>query len=342
MATKKDYLSYFSSLVKDGVIKRSDIERAYFQATGEDLSGISDKRKDFFHQVEVFVFNLLGFFGALVLFLGTYGFIFDSWVSWGSFIKVLSTLGVGLFLLILSLFGFYFKKLVKFSNLLLLISGFLLPIGISVLLLESGIFIDSSLWEALVYLILGLLFLFAYFQTLRNIILTLVIFYFTISYYLLMSILIKSMVLDNINFSQNYLILVLFSIGIFYFVLSNLFNNTIRNSLVPYLKFISYFFILLFVVYLPYFSSDYLLQFMITQLVLFLLGFYFSAKIGSYLFLFLNTCFLIFSFLGLYPLFTSRLSIEIPTWGFWLGSGAVFGVAILTGFQIFLMRKPLL
>jgi hypothetical protein len=81
---------------------------------------------------------------------------------------------------------------------------------------------------------------------------------------------------------------------------------------------------------------------MITQLVLFLLGFYFSAKIGSYLFLFLNTCFLIFSFLGLYPLFTSRLSIEIPTWGFWLGSGAVFGVAILTGFQIFLMRKPLL
>ena len=174
--TKETLLGDIRTALQTGVVTRHDIlEIVETSPTSNTREGSQSK-----------IATILYYIGGLVIFLGVAFFIGQKWVTMGSALRILATLGFGLMFFVAGSILSTRKVVSGISDAFQLIAGLLIPSGVFVTLYELG-YRDGSYGKSIIFLALALLWAVAYLYQKRIIIAIFSIIFGTISYLLFTS-----------------------------------------------------------------------------------------------------------------------------------------------------------
>lgn len=172
--TKETVLRDIQQALRTGVVTKQEIITTIesFALSSETKEGSQSK-----------IAMILYYIGGLVIFLGIAFFIGQKWVTMGSALRILVTLGFGLMFFVAGSILSTRRSVRGISDAFQLIAGLLIPSGVFVTLYELG-YRDGSYGKSMIFLALALLWAVAYLYQKRIIIALFSIIFGTISYIL--------------------------------------------------------------------------------------------------------------------------------------------------------------
>jgi uncharacterized membrane protein len=166
---KKQVLSLIQEKLRDGTISTEDLRMAGLPT---DSSGESSASH---------VTNIFYIIGAIIAVIGVIILVAQNWDDIGFLGRLVVTAGIALVTYISALFMLAPSKRIL-SQVFFVISAALAPIGVAVMIKQAGLTLSPSV-HAVMGLILGVLYLCAFWQTRRNVLVLVSIMYLTWSYY---------------------------------------------------------------------------------------------------------------------------------------------------------------
>lgn len=215
--TNSKLLSDLESALKTGELQASEVLSVLQGHIGKQASDNSSK-----------LMSILYFIGGGIVFMGVAFWIGQEWKNFGSFAKILCTLGISIGFFISAVFLAQSKEHETLSNVFFLIAALIMPFGLGVTYDELDFNVSSYAIGSQIGLILSLVFISAYFLYKRNLLLFIALFFASCLFFIFTDQLMSDTYLASDNKFDLYR---LFFMGIAWMLLGHAFSNTERKSL---------------------------------------------------------------------------------------------------------------